>query len=100
MNGNVAGTGQLHGLALGFVGNFVGEDDHRVRIADFVHEIPFIAADAFKAVPFFLCSRDVILLQSVHAADQGNAHCFLLHFWPSRTPTAGNTVMFKVCALF
>ena len=76
MDGNIARPCQLHGFALGLVGNFVGEHDHPVRIADLVHEIPFIAADALKTVAAFLSRRDILGLQPVHAADQGNAHSF------------------------
>lgn len=56
MDGNIARPCQLHGFALGLVGNFVGEHDHPVRIADLVHEIPFIAANALKTVAAFLAA--------------------------------------------
>lgn len=81
MDGDIARPCVLHGLALCLVRDFVGKDDHPVRITYPVHEIPFIAADTFEGMPTLAGSSDVIRLQPIHSSNQGNAHGLLL--WPS-----------------
>lgn len=72
--GNFARTGDLHGLALGLMGNFIGEDNHLIGIADFIHEIALIAAYAFQLTAVFMSRRHIVTFQTVDAANQGHAH--------------------------
>lgn len=78
LQGNIARARNLHGLALGFMRNLVGKNDHGVGIADLVSEVPLIAADALEGMPVFLGRSYVIFLQPVHAAYKCYAHVLLL----------------------
>ena len=97
VNGDIARARQLHGFALGLVGNLVGEYDHRVRVADFFHKITLIATDALEAVPAFFGRRHILGLQPVHAADQGNAHSFSPGYGLPADPRGEKNRSLQIC---
>ena len=74
MDGDIAGAGMQQSLALGFMRDFVGKHDDGIRVADLVHKIPFVTADAFEGCSPLTGSGDIILLESVHSADESDAH--------------------------
>ena len=67
--GNVPGAGMLHGLAPGFMRNFVGEHDDGIRRTDLVFKIAFVTMNALEGRPSLPSRRDIFFLQSVHATD-------------------------------
>ena len=77
LQGNVARTRHLHGLALGLVRNLVGEHYHGIGVADLVHKIAFVARDELEGMPVLLCRCHVVLFQPVHAAYECYAHTLL-----------------------
>ena len=87
MDGDIAGAGMQQSLALGFMRDFVGEDDDGIRVTDLVHEIPFVTADAFEGCSPLPGSGDIVLLESVHSADESDAHIWLLILFSRSAPT-------------
>lgn len=71
---DVLGFGMFEGLAAGFVGDLLGEDDHGVRIADAGLEVGGVVQNALEGDAALLRGLDVILLQAVDSADQCDAH--------------------------
>ena len=64
----------LNGLATGFMGNLLGEDDHGIGIANTCLEVRSVMQNALELNATLLCCLDVVLLQSVNAAYQCDAH--------------------------
>ena len=60
MDGDIAGAGMQQSLALGFMRDFVGEHDDGIRVADLVHKIPFVTADAFEGCSPPTGSGDIV----------------------------------------
>ena len=90
MDGDIAGAGMQQSLALGFMRDFVGKHDDGIRVADLVHKIPFVTADAFEGCSPLTGSGDIILLESVHSADESDAPISLIILFSHSAPTCFN----------
>ena len=95
MDGDIAGAGMQQSFAFGLMRDFVGEHDDGIGVADLVHKIPFVAADAFEGRSPLPGSSDIVLLESVHSADESNAHIWLLVLFPCSAPTCCNASLIE-----
>ena len=72
LQGDIARLGHLHSFALGLVGNFVGKDNERIRVADLVHKIALVAGDELREChpapppPYSLFSRSIPPMRVTH----------------------------------
>ena len=76
MDGDAPGTRMLQRLAPRLVGDFVGEDDDGVGIADLVRKIALIAADALERRSPLAGRGNIFGLESVHTANKRHTHTF------------------------